>query len=78
MRTEDLGSSVLRHPVSVVYMVITTKVPKMKQIRKKYIEIQIIYDTREYFMLSFIVNECLLCFASYNAGNFFLGLSVGV
>lgn len=50
----------------------------MKQIRKKYIEIQIIYDTREYFMLSFIVNECLLCFASYNAGNFFLGLSVGV
>lgn len=41
-------SSVLRHPVSVVYMVITTEVPKMKQIRRKYIEIQIIYDTRGY------------------------------
>lgn len=49
LRTEDLGSAMLRHPVSVVYMVIATEVPEVKQTGRKYIEIQIIYHTREYW-----------------------------
>lgn len=49
LRTEDLESSMLIDSVSVVYMVIMTEVPKMEQIGRKYIEIQIIYHTREYW-----------------------------
>lgn len=60
LRTEDLGSLMLKRPVSVVYMVITTEVPKMKQTGRKYVEIQIIYHIREYLelALSFIMSHC--------------------